>query len=219
MKADLHVHTVYSLDGKTTMEELVESAIAHGIGCIAVTDHNEFKAFDELKDNGKVIIIPGEEVSSTEGHIIALGIDRLIPRELSIQETIDAIHEAGGYAIAAHPYRWWSGLGEKNTLQYDFDGIEARNGRSIPSANRKSEKLAKRIGKPITSGSDAHTPGLIGAGYIEIPDEVTTWQEALDFIMSGSVPKASSHSRHLDATLHYGIKSIGEWMLRGFKKM
>lgn len=218
MKADLHVHTCYSNDGKTTMDELVQTAVEKGIGVIAVTDHNSFEAYHELKDNGRVIIIPAEEVSSKEGHIVALGIDRLIPRDLSIQETIDKIHEAGGYAIAAHPYRWWSGLGEKNTLKYDFDGIEARNGRSIPSANRKSEKLARKVGKPITAGSDAHTPHHIGEGYVELPDDIETWQDAVRAIMEGEVG-LFSHSRHFKGTLKYGIKSIGEWILRGCKRM
>ena len=218
MKADLHVHTVYSNDGRTSLENLIRYAVEKGIGCVAVTDHNSFEAYEQLKDNGKVIIIPAEEVSSKEGHIVALGIDRLIPRGRSIQETIDLIHEAGGYAFAAHPYRWWSGLGERNTLAYPFDGIESRNGRSIPSANVKSEALAKRIGKPVSAGSDAHTPGHIGEGYLEIPDDVTTWQEALAAIMSGETV-AHSDSRGIAGTFKYGFKSIGEWMLRGFRKM
>ncbi len=219
MKADLHVHTMFSKDGKTTMEELLEYAERFGIGCIAVTDHNEFQAYDLLKDNGRVIIIPAEEVSSAEGHIVALGIDRLIPRDRSIQETIDLIHEAGGYAFAAHPYRWWSGLGVKNTLAYPFDGIEARNGRSIPSANRRSEKLARKVGKPMTAGSDAHTPRHIGEGYVEVPDDLKTWQEVVEYIMHNQAPIVCSHSRHLKGTLKYGFKSITEWMLRGFKRM
>ncbi|MBR6204201.1 MAG: CehA/McbA family metallohydrolase [Candidatus Methanomethylophilaceae archaeon] len=218
MKADLHVHTLYSNDGKTTLEELVSYAVEKGIGCVAVTDHNSFEAYGQLKDNGRVIIVPAEEVSSKEGHIVALGIDRLIPRGRPIQETIDLIHEAGGYAFAAHPYRWWSGLGERNTLSYPFDGIEARNGRSIPSANVKSEALAKRIGKPISAGSDAHTPRHIGEGYVEIPDDVRTWQDVVDAIMAGKAT-AHSSSRKMKGTLKYGSKSIGEWMLRGFKKM
>lgn len=218
MKADLHVHTCYSNDGRTTMEELVEHAERFGIGCIAVTDHNSFEAYGQLKDNGRVIIIPAEEVSSAEGHIVALGIDRLIPRDRSIQETIDLIHEAGGYAFAAHPYRWWSGLGEKNTLAYPFDGIEARNGRSTPSGNRRSQKLAARIGKPISAGSDAHTPLHIGEGYVEVPDDLRTWQEVVEYIMSGKAAACSS-DRHIKATLKYGVKSIGEWILRGCKRM
>ena len=219
MKADLHVHTMFSKDGRTTMEELLEYADRAGIGCVAVTDHNEFRAYDLLKDNGRIIIIPAEEVSSAEGHILALGIDRLIPRDLSIQETIDRIHEAGGYAFAAHPYRWWSGLGEENTLKYPFDGIEARNGRSVPAANRRSERLARRVGKPMTAGSDAHTPRHIGEGYVEVPDDLKTWQEVVQYIMENEAPIVCSHSRHAKETLKYGFKSITQWILRGFKKM
>ncbi len=219
MKADLHVHTMFSKDGRTTMEELLEYAERAGIGCVAVTDHNEFRAYDLLKDNGRIIIIPAEEVSSAEGHILALGIDRLIPRDLSIQETIDRIHEAGGYAFAAHPYRWWSGLGEENTLKYPFDGIEARNGRSVPAANRRSERLARRVGKPMTAGSDAHTPRHIGEGYVEVPDDLKTWQEVVQYIMENEAPIVCSHSRHAKETLKYGFKSITQWILRGFKRM
>ena len=180
---------------------------------------SQFRAYDLLKDNGRIIIIPAEEVSSAEGHILALGIDRLIPRDLSIQETIDRIHEAGGYAFAAHPYRWWSGLGEENTLKYPFDGIEARNGRSVPAANRRSERLARRVGKPMTAGSDAHTPRHIGEGYVEVPDDLKTWQEVVQYIMENEAPIVCSHSRHAKETLKYGFKSITQWILRGFKKM
>ncbi|MCQ2069630.1 MAG: CehA/McbA family metallohydrolase [archaeon] len=218
MKADLHVHTNYSEDGKTTPQQVIDRCIEEGIGCVAITDHNSFKAYFDVKDNGKVIVIPGEEVSSTEGHILAFGIDREIPKGLGIQETIDAIHEAGGYAFAAHPYRWWSGLGEKNTLNYPFDGVEARNAKSIPSANVKSMKLAKKIGKPISAGSDAHTPAPVGNGYVDLPDDIVTWQDAVKAIMDyKAVPK--SKSRHFIATLSYGFKTIGAWMFRGFKKM
>ena len=156
---------------------------------------------------------------SAASHILALGIDRLIPRDLSIQETIDRIHEAGGYAFAAHPYRWWSGLGEENTLKYPFDGIEARNGRSVPAANRRSERLARRVGKPMTAGSDAHTPRHIGEGYVEVPDDLKTWQEIVQYIMENEAPIVCSHSRHAKETLKYGFKSITQWILRGFKRM
>ena len=188
-----------------------------GIGIVAITDHNEFKAFDVLKDNGKVIVIPAEEVTSDEGHIVALGIDRQIPRGMSVQATIDAIHEAGGIAVAPHPYRWWSGLGPKNTQKYDFDCIEALNARSIPSANIKSMKLAKKIGKPLTAGSDAHSPERVGWGYVELPDDITTWQEAVQAIGEGKA-KPFSKSRGFLRTLRYGIKSIGQWIGRGFRR-
>jgi predicted metal-dependent phosphoesterase TrpH len=188
------------------------------LGCIAITDHNNFEAYGLAKDNGKVIVIPGIEVSSKEGHILAYGIDRDIPRGLSVKDTIDAIHEAGGVAFAAHPYRWWSGLGEDNTVSHDFDGIEAKNGRSTPSGNKRSEALAARVGKPVSAGSDAHTPEHIGDGVVELPDDVSTWQEALKALMDGQ-SKPASKNRGAGSTIRYGTKSIAEWILRGFKKM
>ena len=218
MRADLHVHTMYSKDSKTDPQLIIKKCIEEGIGCIAFTDHNEFKAYFDTKDNGKVIVIPAEEVSSTEGHIVALGIDKRIPDKMGVQETIEAIHEAGGYAFAAHPYRWWSGLGEKNTRNYPFDGVEALNARSIASANKKSLRLAKSIGKPITAGSDAHALERVGWGYVDLPDGLTTWQEVVQAIMDGKC-KPYSESRGFFRTLRYGFKSIGQWMGRGFKRM
>ncbi len=218
MRADLHVHSNYSNDGVSTPEQIIERAIEVGLGCVAITDHNSFRAYYDVKDNGKIIVIPAEEVSSKEGHILAYGIDREIPRGMSVQDTIDAIHAAGGYAFAAHPYRWWSGLGEKNTLDYDFDGTEALNARSVISANKKSQKLAILIGKPMSAGSDAHSPPRIGSGVTIFPDGLTTWEEVLKSLMKGET-SVESLSRGKVASLRYGIKSIGEWTLRGFRKM
>ena len=218
MKADLHIHSNFSNDGRSTVDEIIETAAAEGLGCISITDHNSFEAYGLVKDNGKVIVIPGIEVSSAEGHILAYGIDRDIPRGMPIKETIDAIREAGGVAFAAHPYRWWSGLGEKNTLDHDFDGVEAKNARSTASSNRKSEALAARIGKPVSAGSDAHIPRHIGQGIVELPDGIATWRDALDAVMAGKA-KPVSENRHAADTLRYGTKSIVEWIFRGFKRM
>jgi len=218
MKADLHIHSNFSDDGESTVEQIIEAAVEKGLGCISVTDHNNFEAYEKIKDNGKVIVIPGIEVSSKEGHILAYGISRDISRGMTIKDTIDAIHEAGGVAFAAHPYRWWSGLGEKNVLSNNFDGIEARNARSTSSGNRRAEALAARAGKPVSAGSDAHIPSQIGRGTVELSDDIDTWQGALEAIMEGKA-RPASESRHAKSTLAYGTTSIVEWIMRGFRKM
>ena len=217
MKADLHIHSVYSKDGKSTPEQIVEAALAAGLGCIAVTDHNEFRAHLDLEGERRLIVIPGEEVSSSEGHIVALGIDRHIPRDMGVPETIEAIHEAGGIAIAAHPYRWWSGLGEENVVP-EFDGVEARNGRSVRRDNVRSERLARSFGPVMTAGSDAHVPEHVATGYIEVSDSCRTWQDVLEEVRAGRV-EVFSDSRKPSETIHYGVKSIVEWIFRGFKRM
>ncbi len=220
MKADLHVHSCYSEDGHSTPEEILAKAKELGFGCIAITDHNSFAAFEKVKGLTDIIFVPGEEVGSEDGHIIALGIDREIPKHLSIPETIDLIHGAGGIAIAAHPYRWWTGLGEKNTLKYvdKFDGIEALNARSTKRHNTKSFKLATENGRCITAGSDSHRPHSIGEGYIELPDTCRTWQDVIQAIKDRQVQAFSSNRKKIHS-LRYGIRSIFNWCKRGFHDM
>ena len=128
MKADMHIHTEMS-DGSTKVEDLVDIALAAGLGCIAVTDHNTVAAYDMLKDDGRIIVVPGIEVTSAEGHILGYGITEDIPRGMSVLDTVRAIQEKGGLAFAPHPYRMWSGIGEKNIIP-EFDGLEALNRRS-----------------------------------------------------------------------------------------
>ena len=218
MRADLHIHSEYSNDGVSTVQQIIDTAVERGLGCVAITDHNSFEAYSVAKDNGRVIVIPGVEVSSKEGHILAYGVDRNIPRDMSVKDTIDAIHEAGGVAFAAHPYRWWSGLGEKNVLNHDFDGVEVKNARCVKGSNRKAERLAEKVKKPISGGSDAHTPEHIGEGYVEFIGEVSDWKDAVTLLMEGKV-KIHGVDRKPTDTLKYGVKSILEWIFRGFRKM
>ncbi|MDR0524006.1 MAG: CehA/McbA family metallohydrolase [Candidatus Methanoplasma sp.] len=217
MKADLHIHSVHSLnDGESPIGDIVEAALRAGLGCIAVTDHNSFESWRELSGETRVIAVPGIEVSSRDGHILAYGVDGDIPRGMSAEETIAAIHEAGGVAFAAHPYRWWSGLGEEKAANSGFDGIEAMNARSTRSGNRRAAGLAARLGKPVSAGSDAHRADRVGKCYVDIPD-ADTWQEVLASIMAGKAA-FRGESRGALETLEYGFKSITRWIRRGFSK-
>ena len=216
MRADLHVHSSYSNDGQSTVEEIMGSAKKKGLGCIAICDHNVFKAY-EAASKYDIIVIPAEEVSSAEGHILAYGIDREIERGKEVLETIDLIHDAGGIAVAAHPYRWWSGLGEKNVVA-EFDAVEIFNARSTKGSNNKAKKLAGRMNKPFTGGSDAHHASCVGDAYTEFSDSAANWEDVIKEILSGNVTVGGKHRTRTD-TLRYGYKSITEWIGRGFKKM
>lgn len=216
MKADLHIHSHYSEDSWAKIDDIVESAVRNGIRCIAITDHDEFRAHLDIHDE-RLIVIPAEEVSSSEGHILAYGIDRLIPRGMGVKETIDAIHAAGGIAIAAHPYRYHSGLGESNIID-DFDGIEALNGWSKKKDNDRSRALAWSFGKILTAGSDAHTAHRVGESWVTLPDTVATWQDAIAAIRAG-VHDMYSMNRSRYRTLQYVVKSIALWFRRGCHRM
>jgi len=217
MRADLHIHSSYSNDGRSSVSEMIEAAKKKGLGCIAITDHNVFKAYEETNDVEGIIIVPAEEVSSADGHVLAYGINCEIERGKGVKETIDLIHAAGGIAVAAHPYRWWSGLGEDNVIDA-FDAIEIFNARSTKGSNNKAKKLSSKMGRPFTGGSDAHHASNVGEAYTEIPDNVSNWEDVIKEILAGNVTVGGKHRTRKD-TVKYGYKSITEWIGRGFRKM
>lgn len=215
MKADLHIHSNCS-DGSATPQEIVEHAISIGLGCIAITDHNTTAGYHMVKDETRIIIVPGIEVSSEAGHILGYGVTEDIPRDMSVRDTVDAIHAAGGYAFVAHPYRIWSGLKAEDIVD-GFDGIESKNRRSSRTANKRAVKLAAKLGLPVSAGSDSHNLPSIGLGHITIPDTCETWQDVMAAVLD---KKAVAHCKNRTAmmTLRYGIKAIFKWIARGFKK-
>jgi len=216
MKVDMHVHSIYSADGEVPVKDILKRAKKIGLGALAITDHNEIKGAMEAKKLGILPVIRGIEVSSAEGHILAYGLDCKIPRDMGIEETIEKIHECGGIAVAAHPYRYWSGIGERYARRYNFDAIEVFNGRCKNSSNEKARRLAENLNRPTTAGSDAHFIEEIGkAGIIvEAEDE----EDVLEEILKGDV-KIFGRSRNLGETIKYVKKAVSEWMGRGFKKI
>jgi len=217
MRADLHIHSSFSNDGRSSVDDIIKAAKAKGLGCIAIADHNSFASYAESSKCDGIIVIPAEEVSSSEGHILAYGIDKEIPRGKGVIETIEMIHAAGGIAVAAHPYRWWSGLGEKNVVA-EFDAVEIHNARSKKGSNRKADRLAARMKRPVTAGSDAHHADNVGDAFVEFPDDVKNWEDAVKAILDRRIKINGKHRTRTD-TMRYGFKSITEWIGRGFKRM
>jgi predicted metal-dependent phosphoesterase TrpH len=175
VKADLHVHTIYSKDSIIKPKELIYYAKRSGLNAVAVTDHNNVEgAFKIAKENPDFLIIPGMEVSSLNGHIVALNVAERVPRDLSADETVKSIHEAGGIAIACHPFAWLKGsIGKYVTAK--FDAVEALNASAFPfsMASKKAGELAERLRLPRVAGTDAHYGPVIGRAYTLIDAEPT----------------------------------------------
>ena len=173
MKIDTHIHSCYSYDSAAKLEDIVDYSKNLGLGAIAITDHDNINSIDKInkiKDD-ELIIIHGEEISSKEGHIIALGIQEHIKALQTTSETIDQIHVQGGVAIAAHPYCLYrSGMG-KIVEEVNIDAIETMNSRFIFGiSNYRAKKLSDKQKIPVIGASDAHFIKGIGRCYTEIPD-------------------------------------------------
>lgn len=173
IKLDLHVHTCYSHDGLITPEELVKYTCRAGLDGVAVTDHNRVDGALKLAKKLDLLIIPGIEVSSADGHIIGLNVLEPIPSGLSIEETIEKIHELGGIAIACHPYSLVKSILKKISLSSKLDAIEVINASAFPF-NRSvnyARQLAINLKLPQVAGSDAHYAPEIGTAYTLINSE------------------------------------------------
>jgi len=168
LKIDLHVHTRYSKDATTTLKELVHHAKKRNLDGIAVTDHNTLRGALKLAKRSQLTIIPGLEVETLTGHILALNITTLIPPKFSLTETVQKIHEAGGVAVIAHPATVLkTGLGQKVTSSSNIDAVEVINSSTFPFflSTYLSCRLADRLHLPQTAGSDAHHAPEIGTAY------------------------------------------------------
>jgi len=144
IKLDLHVHSKYSEDGIGSPKEIIKSIKKKGLHGMAITDHNNIEGcIKTLKLATKdFIVIPGIEISTLDGHILALNVKKKIPWKLSIEETIDRITDEGGLPIAPHLFRNMSGIKKTKLkiLQKKIQVIEVFNSCSQPKTNLKTAK-------------------------------------------------------------------------------
>ncbi|MCL2135893.1 MAG: CehA/McbA family metallohydrolase [Candidatus Bathyarchaeota archaeon] len=187
IRADLHVHTTYSNDSLITPKDLIYYAKKNGLNAVAVTDHNRFDgAIKIAKETQDFLVIPGIEISSSEGHIVALNINKSIQKGLTAVETVEHIHNAGGIAIAAHPYVYFKGC-LRNAVCNAFDAIEVINARAFPfqKSVKKAQKAAETFKLSQVAGTDAHYGPQIGCGYTIIEVEEPTVEEVTKAILHG----------------------------------
>jgi predicted metal-dependent phosphoesterase TrpH len=186
IKLDLHVHTHYSNDSLITPKELIYYARHRGLDGVAVTDHDRLDGALKIAKEVNLLVVPGIEVSSSEGHIVGLNIQEAIPSGLDVDDTIDRIHQAGGIAVACHPVTLFKGsLGRHVTSE--FDAIEVVNSSAFPFkySVRHSKQLASKTGiRSQVAGSDAHYGPEIGCAYTLL-DADTAVDAAVDAIRRG----------------------------------
>ncbi len=198
--AELHSHTTYS-DGRPTPEEVVLRAAQLGLSAIAITDHNTFRGSAAALEAAKELVlgihvIPGDEVRTSKGDVIVLcpSLPHEDPRRgIDPYELRDWASTHGCITIAAHPFQ----PGRKGVGFYllrnpgAFDAVEAWNARGLPPLNWYAEREARKLGKPMTSGSDAHVIGELG----RLPTAVLTGDCSAEGVIDAIRKGACSPSR------------------------
>ncbi len=197
LRADFHSHSNYSRDSVIGPESFVANCVRKGVTCIAVTDHNEIEGafvIEKLaaeRAAGKLKVVVGEEVKTAEGEIIGLFLKELVARDMSPEDTIEAIHEQGGLAVIPHPYDIFrrSVLTDEaiERVKTKVDAIEGFNCRNILGKHdQKARATAAEVSKPITLGTDSHSPWELGGALLEL-DDFETPEELLQSLPGGRI--------------------------------
>jgi hypothetical protein len=170
---DLHMHTDHSYDCATPVEVLLATARERGLGAIAVTDHNEISGAIAAREHAReagvgVQVIVGEEVKTADqGEVIGLFIEELIPRGMTLQETVAEIRRQGGLVYVPHPFdRLHSVPDYEHLLSIvgEVDAIEVFNPRvAIGAFNDEAARFAAKYRIVAAAGSDSHVAQGLGS--------------------------------------------------------
>ena len=180
-RADLHMHTNFS-DGWPSPDQVVDHVIENtDLDVIAITDHDTIqgalRAAERAARLSKLQVVIGEEVTSRDGHILGLFLEKRVRPGMSAAATVHAIHDQGGLAVAAHPF-WRTqrmvrtggrvhGVGWL-AAELDFDAIEVEN--ATPGFyvfNQMAHRMSVGLGATEMGSSDAHILDAIGRAHTE----------------------------------------------------
>lgn len=230
--ADLHLHTEWS-DGDN-LDSILAHAVHMKLDAIAITDHDEIEGAFEARRRAHqrglpLAIVPGSEISSRDGHIGALFVMKTFPKDLSADETVRLIHEAGGIAVAHHPYspKWLDRISEVHLGCGDliktvpFDAVECTNavpGRGVRYNIAAIEAMHNHhIPIAVTGSSDAHIARFVGKGktFFAGNEGVVSLRESL---LYGVTQGAEGYWKFREKILYYSrlIKSITR---NGFRRL
>ncbi len=190
LRLDLHLHSHYSHDGRSSIPQIVERARECEFDRLALTDHNVVEGALKFALVAPELAIVGEEAKTMEGEVIGLFITGRIPPFLASEDTLDLVHEMGGLTYIPHPLdRNRSHFRPERIVQLAprIDIIETYNPWCDAAANRAAARLAEELGKVTATGSDAHSVEELGRSWMEM-DEYEGTQDFLEKLR---------HARHV----------------------
>jgi predicted metal-dependent phosphoesterase TrpH len=211
LRLDMHVHSWYSSDAVTDPASIIRLWEKKGILSL-VCDHNTTAGaeavFRELTRRSRDIpLILSEEITTAQGEIIGVFLTDEIPAGLSAGETLDRIDEQGAISLVPHPFCTYRSSALRRETLFDIIGrvdiLEGYNARIIRDGeNEMALECAARYGKPVSVGSDAHTPLELGRCYMEMEP----FSDPKEFL--ASVDTASVRFRAMHPAIHYLTRMV-----------
>ena len=215
IRIDPHVHSEASYDGHDPVELLLEQAAEIGLDGIVVTDHDvihESLRAAELAPEYGLLGIPGVEVSTEVGHLLAIGVTEMPPRRAPLDETVAWVRDHGGVAVVPHPFqRTRHGVPRRHLV--DCDAVEVFNSWLFTGfRNRRARRFAAEHGYPALAASDAHSVPHVGRAYTElslsdVERDALDGGTVLDAVRSGATRMRGRRQPIPTSARHYAIGS------------
>ena len=177
---DLHSHSSASFDSLSDPRKMVEKAVRLGLTHLAVTDHERIDGAQRAQEHaGDVLqVIVGEEIRTTDGDMLGLFLERVVPPGMSAVDTAAAIRQQGGLVGLPHPFDGFRSSGGSKAgdaerkleeLAAIVDYVETYNARAYRDANPLAGAFAQRHGLPGVASSDAHSIMELGIASTALP--------------------------------------------------
>ena len=214
---DFHIHTRFSRDSILTEEKFIEKAIERGLTHVVITNHNNIEGGIAVRDKvaelgltDRLTVILGEEVSTADGEVVGVYLEKTIPRGLSANETADEIHRQGGLVSIPHPFDPFRGSHIKEgplrnlAETKKIDMIEVFNCRvTFQRHNDEAAEFARRYEIPGIAASDSHSSFEVAMAYNAMPafDDV----EGLRASLLANEWHASRSSVFIHATTRWAV--------------
>ena len=197
LKADLHIHTRYSMDCSTPLEKIVARCNEVGIDCIAVADHGTVEGGLRMQEIAPFPVVVAEEILTPQGEIMGVFLKETVPTCSSAREAIERIRAQDALVCLPHPFDTFRGLRmsvtEIEELLPEIDIIEAFNARCpFGRPTTRATAFADRHGIAKCAGSDAHALIEIGNAYVEMP-EFTDRDSYLQALAKGKIRGARTN--------------------------
>jgi hypothetical protein len=222
VRLDLHVHSRHSPDSRLTLEQIAAQVPYAGLRGFALTDHNTVAGHRQIPGlTGRypsLVVLPGVEVSTVEGHLLAYGVSEAPPAHRPIAETVEWVRAHGGEPVLAHPFRVSHGVGRRVAESAPVRAIEVLNGHSSLVVNAKAELVAARRSLAETGGSDVHELADLGRAFTEFPGDATSVDDLLEAIRKRAVVPGGQSLRWA-GRVRWGIRAGALLASRGFRRL
>ena len=181
--ADFHIHNRFSRDSILSEDKFIRVAMERGLTHVAVTNHNNVEGAIAVRDRAAALgldeqltVILGEEVSTSDGEVVGLFLERTIPRGLTADQTADEIHAQGGLVSIPHPFDPFRPSHikreplERLAAAGKIDMLEVFNSRvTFSRHNEEAADFAARYAIPGIACSDSHSAFEVAMSFNALP--------------------------------------------------